>query len=136
MDMWGHVNVGLRAKSFHFFIRQASRRFCIPLLIFLLSTLLTFFFRALIGLFFLFFRYGSIAPASASIDAHSHNIDFAALVESQSEPVQTAPLPPKWVNEPEAKVTSSIEEALMVGGEYEIKEALNLGGEDAINPRI
>ena len=50
--------------------------------------------------------------------------------------MQTAPLPPKWVNEPEAKVTSSIEEALMVGGEYEIKEALNLGGEDAINPRI
>ena len=62
--------------------------------------------------------------------------DFAALVESQSEPVLTAALPPKRVNEPEAKVTSSIEEALMVGGEYEIKEALNLGGEDAINPRI
>ena len=62
--------------------------------------------------------------------------DFAALVESQSEPVLPAPLPPKRVNEREAKVTSSIEEALMVGGEYEIKEALNLGGEDAINPRI
>ena len=95
-----------------------------------------FLFSGIDRAFFLFFIYGSIAPASASIDAHSHNIDFAALVESQSEPVLTAPLPPKRVNEPEAKVTSSIEEALMVGGEYEIKEALNLGGEDAINPRI